>query len=214
MKIDFHAHLPEKHVPAETLFASVPAGTQIFVCATSANDCEYLRELQAFARERGIALEVAFGLHPWFVKKDFHSEIAKIERALIAVPDAQVGEIGLDKCKPNFEFQLQAFEEQLRLAGAHNRRATIHCVRAWNELFEILKKPEFQTVDLHFHRFSGTPEIAQQLLKRRGNVIFSFLEKDLNTPSEKLKKILAVVPANCVFPESDAPIQSNPNFCL
>ncbi|MCR5184358.1 MAG: TatD family hydrolase [Opitutales bacterium] len=207
MKVDFHAHLPESiDVPADELLKTIPAGTQIFVCATQAADIGRLRDLRLLARERNIGLQIAYGLHPWFVKDDFKSQIQIIRQALIEDPEAQVGEIGLDKCRENFEAQVEAFTLQLSLAGTLNRQATVHCVRAWNEILQILNKPQHRATALHFHRFSGNAQIAKKLLSRDGNVIFSFLEKDLKNPSRKLQEVLNLVPAQKIFPESDSPL--------
>lgn len=54
-----------------------------------------------------------------------------------------MGEIGLDKGsygrKIDFNDQVKVFQKQLELAKELNKPASIHCVRAFGDLLQILK---------------------------------------------------------------------------
>ena len=55
-----------------------------------------------------------------------------------------IGEIGLDRWidNPDIPAQLECFRWQLALAAEQDRPATIHCLRAWGMLEEVLKSSD------------------------------------------------------------------------
>lgn len=197
MKFDAHAHLPERED------FSLPADWSGVVCAVRESDFENLSSL---AKKNG-GIIPAFGLHPWFLRERDANWLETLRRFLESTPRAQVGEIGLDKIRVHevsLDEQTNIFISQLQLAIELNIPANIHCVRAWNELLRIFHA-EKQIPKLHFHAFSGSPEIARELL-RLADATFSFSPKQRD--SEKLRRVREAIPPERIFEESDAALGS------
>ena len=68
----------------------------------------------------------------------------ELERVLIELPSAGVGECGLDHCLKNVNMttQIDILRRHIRVAARHHRPVTIHCVGAWGQLLEVLKESE------------------------------------------------------------------------
>ena len=58
----------------------------------------------------------AIGVHPWYVSDLPNNWGRLLEKYLLENPQLMVGEIGLDKHKPNMDFQMSVFEHQLKIA--------------------------------------------------------------------------------------------------
>jgi len=115
----------------------------------------------------------AFGIHPWraqFVDSGFYlrlKSLLKTNRSLM------VGEIGLDKFKPNMDKQIDVFTKQFDIAVELQRRVVLHCVGAWDKILHILKsysKSKLPTIIVH--GFDDSLQIMQNLLDNY-DVVFS-----------------------------------------
>jgi TatD DNase family protein len=116
----------------------------------------------------------AIGVHPWYVADLADGWDVCLRDLLVANPDIMVGEIGLDKHKPDMDLQLGVFARQLEIAAELGRGAHVHCVGAWDKMFEVLKvykskMPPFML----FHRFSGNGADVARLVADY-NAYFSF----------------------------------------
>ena len=82
----------------------------------------------------------SFGYHPWYLHERTKSWQKRLKECL-EHPGSVVGEIGLDRWKPNlpYEGQEEAFTWQLRLAAERNVAASIHCLQAWGRLHDLLR---------------------------------------------------------------------------
>lgn len=197
MPFDAHAHLPT----AEP--CCVPEGWSGVVCAV--RESEFGRLAALAGANAGVI--PAFGLHPWFLRERSSNWLETLRFFLENTPRAQLGEIGLDKIRAAevpLEEQTDVFRTQLRLAAALNLPAHLHCVRAWGEMMSLIRA-EKQLPKLHFHAFSGSVEIARELLKT-ADVTFSFSPQQLRSDSEKLRRVRTSLPPERLFEESDAPL--------
>ena len=81
----------------------------------------------------------SYGVHPWRIKEraeDWEELLrGKLDEGGI------IGEIGLDRWKEGYDFadQERVFRAQLQLAAERNVPATIHCLRAWGALWDIVR---------------------------------------------------------------------------
>lgn len=111
-------------------------------------------------------VEYALGIHPWYVREEHTAKIDELvehaSRGAIAI-----GEIGLDKKidTPSFGLQLRLFTHQLIVAKELNLPVIVHCRGAYNELLVCLKQIGMPPAGGIVHSFSGSVEIAAELIK-------------------------------------------------
>lgn len=182
----FDAHL---HVmPDDVLMRAREKGVEtFFMNGTHEDDWESVLSIS----QRILGVYPCFGIHPWFIETASPFWQARLEKLLQQYPMAMIGEIGLDMNRPDYLRQKEIFYQQMQLAVAYNRPVHIHCVKAWDDMLEILN--ELKEVQFLLHRFSGDEIIVQKI--RFLNGFFSVLNK----------KVLDVIPDNRVLVESDAP---------
>ena len=107
----------------------------------------------------------SYGLHPWYVNQPCENWQEELERLLRDEPGA-VGEIGLDRWIENYDSAKQesVFVWQLRLAAKLRRPATIHCLKAFGPLLEILQSEKVPAGFL-LHSYGGPAEMVQQFAR-------------------------------------------------
>lgn len=130
------------------------------------------------------------GLHSLLLEKNLHKIVA-------------LGEIGLDYYwrQDNKGAQKLAFERQLELACEHSLPVIIHDREAHGDCFEtVLKYPELKGV---FHSYSGSAEMARELVKLGWYISFSGVVSFKN--AAKIKEVATVVPDDRILIETDAP---------
>jgi len=145
------------------------------------------------------------GLHPEDVKVDWREVLERIKAAITPEVIA-IGEVGLDYYwSREFEKeQLEAFEEQVRLAVELQLPLMIHCRKAQNEMVAIIKKYQKELPGGVFHCFTGNEHEAEELLQFDRFVLgiggVSTFKKS------HLPEVLpAVVPLDRIVLETDAP---------
>jgi TatD DNase family protein len=142
-----------------------------------------------------------FGLHPWFVGKARAGWLELVEDFLTRASSC-VGEIGLDRAvDAEPAEQEEAFRAQLRLAKKLKRPVSIHCVKAWGRLLEIIK--EEQPPVFMIHSYGGPPEMVNELA--RLGAYFSFSGDMLNPRREKMRRSLLTAPPKRLLFETESP---------
>lgn len=167
--------------------------------------------LQFDAKTKGQRIELAFGIHPQQVNRDFNvsKQLDFLESLIMEGKVCAVGETGFDffteEYKNNALLQEQVFVQQIDLCSKYDLPVVIHCRKANEKLFEysnLLKK----LPAVLFHSFMGTPGEALSLLRRGINGWFSFGKQMMNNN----KKVIACVkelPVEKLLLETDAPFQ-------
>ena len=126
-------------------------------------------------------------------------------RQLLAQPKvAAIGEIGLDyywEQNPPREFQQEVFRDQLTLAQELGLPVIVHDRDAHADCLAIVK--EFPQVRGVFHCFSGSVEIAQELIKRGWYLGFDGPLTYKN--AKKTVEVAKIVPLDRVLLETDSP---------
>jgi TatD DNase family protein len=143
------------------------------------------------------------GLHPWFAETAKTGWEERLLHLLTFVP-AGIGEIGLDKaCRTDFGRQQQVFATQLEMAATLKRPLSIHCVKAWGPLVEMLTEysRKNQLPPTMIHSFSGASETLHRLIKIGCWISFS---PRLVTDS-RLLPIFAATPLANLLLETDSP---------
>jgi len=128
---------------------------------------------------------LSIGLHPWNTENFDHDRIKnELEQFAVWQNVLSIGECGLDRSiKTPINQQVAAFYIHLNVAKKVEKPLIIHCVRAYSDLLEILKKEKF-CGKLILHHFNGNKQQLDRFLQY--NVFFSFSKQQLNRNS-KLK---------------------------
>lgn len=146
------------------------------------------------------------GLHPEEVKANWKVQLAGIKMDVAAIEPVAIGEVGLDfYWSREFEKeQLEAFEEQVKLAVEMKLPLMIHCRKAQNEMVAILKRYKDQLHGGIFHCFTGNALEAQELLQFEGFALG--IGGVLTFKKSHLPEVLAQnVPLSRIVLETDAP---------
>ena len=150
-----------------------------------------------------------FGLHPWFIETD---NVYKVINSFEIVLEEKlntnlstesklisIGECGLDRLKgPSLSVQIGILIELFRLAQHHQLPIILHCVRAYPELIQIIKK-YFKNIHIAVHGFNAGIQEANTLLKY--GVKLSFGQSLLY--SQKIQNIFSTSSIDSIFIETD-----------
>ncbi len=121
-----------------------------------------------------------------------------------------IGEIGLDYYYENFdrEVQLRAFQMQMELARQAELPVIVHERDAHGDGMDMVRKfPEIGGV---FHCYSGSPEMAQQLVERGWYIGFTGVLTFKN--ARKAVETAASIPLERIVLETDCPYMSPEPF--
>lgn len=151
----------------------------------------------------------AVGVHPEDLVSEGMSFAEQIEKIRSLVENrvenkiVAIGEIGLDYYwrQDNKQEQKECFERQLALAEELSLPVIIHDREAHGDCFEtVLRYPNVKGV---FHSYSGSAEMARELIKRGWYISFSGVVSFKN--ASKIKEVAAIVPDDRILIETDAP---------
>ena len=182
--------------PNEICPSGVEAVINIGCCAASSRDCRLLAEKYPY-------IYFAAGIHPQEADRMQEGDLEEIE-ALLSHPKAvALGEIGLDYhwLPPEKETQKRLLREQLEMAIRLDKPVIIHDREAHGDLFEIIRG--YKKLRGVFHSFSGSGEMARQLVKMGWMISFSGTVTFKNAPV--VTKAASFVPLDHLLLETDAP---------
>jgi TatD DNase family protein len=174
-------------------------------CAVVNGSCEDDWETVACLARLHPWIWPSFGLHPWYVHERSPDWQKKLLQYLDEFPKAGVGEIGLDRWIPNpdIEAQTSAFLWQLNLATQQNRPTTIHCLRAWGMLGDLLSSYPVPERGFLLHSFGGPIEMIPQFAKK--GAYFSLSPYFCHERKSRQAAAFAHVPIERLLAETDAP---------
>lgn len=202
---DIHCHLHEPDFEgdlAEVIARSVAQGVGQFVC--NAGDISDFERIVSIAKQyEGII--PCFGIHPWFCGDLAVGWQGQLAEWLIS-HKAGVGEIGLDSWKPgipSLEVQKKVFREQLALAREFDRPVMIHCLKAYDDLYQIVTDDGVPISGFLLHAYSGPWTMVDALAELGGR--FSFSHPCFAPDRKKAHKTIASVPVDRLLLESDSP---------
>jgi TatD DNase family protein len=147
----------------------------------------------------------SYGLHPWYAPELSTDWLDALKTYLVSEPRAAVGEIGLDRWIEGHDLAVQTpvFIDQLALAVEFNRAATIHCVRAWGALEEVVRTHETPPRGFLLHAYAGPVEMIRNFVER--GAYFSFSPYFLNERKAAQREAFRHIPLNRILVETDAP---------
>lgn len=206
---DAHNHLQDDRFAgrqAELLAACAEAGV-VRMVVNGACESDW-PQVHALARQYQ-AVWPSFGYHPWYVSERTPDWLRQLETFLDCIPGA-VGEIGLDRWKPDLPYahQEEVFLAQLQLAAARNLPVSIHCLQTWGRLHELLRDHPRPARGLVLHSFGGPVEMVPALAKLGAH--FSFPGYFLHEHKLRQREAFKRVPPDRLLLETDAPDQLLP----
>lgn len=205
---DTHAHYTDNafHKDREELLGKLLPAAGVGAVVVPGVDVESSRSALALAEEYGY-IYAAAGLHPEDCAGAGEAELEEIRRLCQHPKVVAVGEIGLDYYwaeNPPKEFQQEIFRRQLALAREAGLPVIVHDREAHGDSLAIVKEyPEATGV---FHCFSGSPEMAEELLKRGWYLGFDGPITYKN--AKRAPEVAAVTPLDRIVIETDAPYLS------
>ncbi len=206
MLFDSHNHLqsgkfgrPVGELVAEMKDAGI---TGCVVNATQENDWE---AVAALAREFPGYVFPAYGIHPWYADTAAEGWEERLRERLLADPFASVGEVGVDGWvdSPGMDVQVPVFVKQAELAAELGRVMTVHCLKAWEPLFDAMDRAAAWPEKFLMHSFGGSWEMADRLLKK--GAWFSFSGHFLHPRKAMAREVFRRLPAGRILLETDAP---------
>ncbi len=210
MYYDAHNHLqdpalaPHRAAIAQALEA-LPLGGAV-VNGTTEADWPLVTTL---ARENPRLLP-SYGLHPWHLARRTPHWQAHLLAAVEATPACGIGEIGLDRWipHPDLEDQQTVFLWQYRLATRLNLPASLHCLRAWGPLWELLRDEPPPPRGFLLHAYGGPVEMVEGWA--RLGAYFSFSGSFLDPRKTAKREVFRHIPPERLLVETDAPAMPLP----
>ncbi len=207
---DAHNHLQDERFAGrqDTLVAEARGAgvSRMVVNGSCAEDWPQVADLAR--RFPGFVIP-SFGLHPWYVpdrKDDWREQLAH----WLDTPGAVVGEIGLDRWKPDlpWEDQEEALVFQLDEAANRNVPASIHCLQAWGRLVELLEQFPRPACGFILHSYGGSADLIDRLAPL--GAYFSLPGYYAHERKTKQRDVFRHVPPDRLLIETDAPDQLLP----
>ena len=180
--------------------------------------------VEALADRHGF-VRPAFGIHPWDAGAPRPVDwLERLSALLDTHPRASVGEIGLDRWiidaarpddprlaglrRASMEEQIEVFLPQLALAAARDRAATIHCLRAFDDLLPLLRTRPRPARGFLLHAYGGPPALVPEFAAL--GAYFSFNPSFLDPRKERQRETFKLIPADRLLCETDAPAMIPP----
>ena len=204
MLFDAHNHLQDAalapHLPGVISELQHIGLTRAIVNGTREADWD---RVTALAQAHAWVLP-SYGLHPWHLAERSPHWRERLTE-LVASGRAGIGEIGLDRWIDGFDIgdQTEVFTWQLALAARQNLPVSIHCLKAWGLLSEILRAQPIPQRGFLLHSYCGPFEMVEGFVKL--GAYFSFSGHFLNERKAERREIFRHIPAHRLLVETDAP---------
>ena len=211
MLFDTHAHMDDRafDVDREELLAALP-GQGLALVMNPGCSLESSRNAAELAR-RYDYIYAAAGSHP-DVADEVNGEVLEEYRKLCKLnPKIKaIGEIGLDYHYEDIprQIQLQAFRDQMALARELGLPVIVHERDAHEDGMAVVR--EFPEVKGVFHCYSGSAEMAKELVKLGWYIGFTGVLTFKN--ARKAVEVAASIPLDRIVLETDCPYMAPEPF--
>ena len=207
MYFDTHAHYDDEKFEADrdAVIAALPAAGVTLVLNPGC-DVASSRSAAEIAR-RWPHVYAAAGLHPENCGGCGEAELEAVASLTEEAKVVAVGEIGLDYYwpeNPPRDFQQQIFRRQLQMALERDLPVIVHDREAHGDCLAVVS--EFPALRGVFHCFSGSPEMAEELLKRGWYLGFDGPVTYKN--ARRAPEVIALCPPERMLLETDSPYLS------
>jgi TatD DNase family protein len=209
MLLDSHNHLQDPRLsgalPTLLQEAKEAGVTWSVVNGTCETDWPRVRELTHLYP----GLLPAFGLHPWFVEhRSEHwreSLVQQLDQGTVCV-----GEIGLDRWmrNPDAAAQEEVFLWQWEEAVKRGLAITVHCIKDWSRLLELLRRAPRAPRGFLLHSYGGSAEYVQPFLAL--GAYFSLSGYFAHPRKRRQQEVFRTIPIDRLLLETDAPDMAPP----
>ena len=203
---DTHAHYDDNAFNAdrETLLASMPEeGIELIIDP----GCDVNSSRRAISlAERFHHVYAAVGIHPEELAEMKEGDLEEIAALARHPKCTAIGEIGLDYYwdADHKEEQKALFARQIELALALDLPVIVHDREAHGDCLEIVR--QYDGLRGVFHCYSGSPEMAEELLKRGWYLGFDGPITYKN--ARRALEVLEICPMDRILIETDSPYLS------
>mgnify|MGYP002767878848 FL=1 len=204
MLFDTHAHYDDEAFDADrdAVLTALP-GQGVGLVLNPGCDVESSRKAVAYTAAYP-HVYAAVGIHPENCGGCTAGDLAALRQLAQQPKTAAIGEIGLDYYwaeNPPRDLQQQVLRDQLALARELALPVIIHDREAHADTLSIIR--EFPGITGVFHCFSGSPEMAQELLKLGWYLGFDGPVTYKN--ARRAPEVAAVTPLDRMLIETDSP---------
>ena len=211
MLFDTHAHMDDRAFDTDRaeLLAQLP-GQGLALVMNPGCSLESSRNASRLAQEYDY-IYAAVGSHPDVADEVNESVLEEYRKLCKLNPKIKaIGEIGLDYHYEDIprEIQLKAFRMQMELARELNLPAIVHERDAHEDGMAVVN--EFPEVTGVFHCYSGSAEMAKELVKRGWYIGFTGVLTFKN--ARKAIEVASSIPLDRIVLETDCPYMSPEPF--
>lgn len=148
---------------------------------------------------------IALGIHPEYADKMHEGILDKIRLLSKNKKVVAIGEIGLDYYygEPPRDIQREWFERQIELARELSLPIIIHDRDAHEDTVKIIKKTNANEIGGIFHCFSGSTEMAMDMLDYNFHISIGGVVTFKN--AKKIVEVVKAVPLDKLLIETDCP---------
>lgn len=205
MYFDTHAHLDDecfKNDQEQVIERAKNAGISLIVNVgynlISANNTVELTKKYDY-------IYGAVGMHPHHAIDADERTLSELKLMSKEPKIVAIGEIGLDYYYDNSPRDIQrlVFRKQIQLAKELKMPIIIHDRDAHQEVYDIVKEEKAEEVGGIFHCYSGSLEMAKEILKL--GFYISFAGPVTFKNAHKLKEIAREIPLDRILIETDCP---------
>lgn len=211
--MDCHLHLQDEayrgHVQ-QIIRRAQKVGVEAMFCNTT-NPADWASVIE-LAQMFSVVIPF-IGIHPWWTETCIPGWQDKLEELIGSYP-CGIGEIGLDFAKTISKIrQEEIFRIQIELAKKYHRPFSIHCVRAWGRLIEILREYAPYEIPFMLHGYNGSVEMAKEITAAGGSIGFNAMALAYGR-IDITKQLLADIPQDRHLVETDSPFGLNEHLCI
>ncbi len=162
-------------------------------------ECWNLINVDKKFNESNPVFNYSLGIHPWHIDiQKIQDDLSRLKMASHKSNVLAIGECGLDKiCEVSYKLQQEVFKEQIIWANDIAKPLIIHCVRAYEDVLQMLKDNR-NIMPVIFHGFNKNEMIAQKIIQSGYYISFG---KDIT--KIELEKTIVAIPLDKIFLETD-----------
>ena len=204
MLFDTHAHYNASQFDADrdAVLSALP-GQGVGLVVNPGCDLESSRQAIALAEQYPF-IYAAVGVHPEDCAGWRDSDVEELRKLSARPKVVAIGEIGLDyywEENPPRELQKRVFRAQMELARELGLPVIVHDREAHGDSLDIVR--EYPQVRGVFHCFSGSVEMAQELVRRGWMISFTGVLTYKN--ARKAVEAARAIPMDRLMIETDSP---------